>query len=122
MKNLIHEGEFTSSEIEVISNPGKYLNEYLQNVSDVDGIEERKMYHFAKEKFNGLIPKQDIKIIVEDKFKVLTNIRLPTKESKIRKLKNIIAKGKSKIVDQEESLRNLMGEPFHLIVEPGGKN
>ena len=122
MKHIFHDGQFSSAELEVIAEPELKMNQHLQNVSDAEGLEEKKMYSYAKEKFNGVIPKQIIKDVVDDKFKVLTNIRIQSKETKAKKLRNLIAKGKKKIADQEESLRNMMGEPFHLITEPGGND
>lgn len=115
LEPILDESKFTEYELEVIKNPELHLNKFLQSYSEVENMELTKMYGFAKDYFKGVIPMQDIKEIVDIKFRDSSQVRIQSKTGKITLLVKAIKKGKSKIASKEEQLRNLMNEPFSLV-------
>jgi hypothetical protein len=115
MDAIVDTSRFSSIELEVIRNPKKELNIFLQNYSEVNNIEITKMYAFAKEYFKGVIPLQEIKEIVDTKFKNQNQIRKQTKLGRISSLKKSILNAKTSLAKKQEQLDLLMKEPFSLV-------
>lgn len=99
----------------MISEPETKLNQYLSNIQQIEHKDITEMYAFAKEKFNGVIPMQIIKDVVDVKFRDTSKIRKPDKTKKISLLKKSIKRAERQITKQKNALRILMVEPFHIV-------
>ncbi|MCV0393717.1 MAG: hypothetical protein K5790_10585 [Nitrosopumilus sp.] len=122
MDAIIDTSRFSSIEIEVIKNPETELNPFLQNYSEVNNIEITKMYGFAKDYFKGVIPLQEIKEIVDVKFRNQKQIRKQSKLGRIASLKKSISSTKTTLAKKQEQLNLLMKEPFSLVAEGGSED
>lgn len=122
MKSIIETTDFTSFELDVIKDP-VLLNEYLKLLSETEDREKTTLYAFAKERYKGVIPLQVIRDIVKPEFRDTTKVHPITKQKKISILKRAIAKGRQSVANNEDKLRELMGEPFYIVSgNKGSKN